>query len=150
MGLLFKLSSSRRYVWHLVSCNDSYLAFLSLSLSRLPVRAMLFQCSICHHGGHQECYRQFYMNSPMMDMPASLLSPSNDLRGRQSTRPPPYSTSSIIDDDTASMASMQSNSLDALPQSLQRETRPAKLQGHPCAAGCGHFCWAASGVVEES
>ncbi|KAH6910780.1 hypothetical protein BKA70DRAFT_1271501 [Coprinopsis sp. MPI-PUGE-AT-0042] len=40
------------------------------SICHLPVRSLLFQCSVCKHGGHQACYRQFYLTHPMVDLPS--------------------------------------------------------------------------------
>ncbi|KAF9532667.1 hypothetical protein CPB83DRAFT_867467 [Crepidotus variabilis] len=129
-------------------CSNCQSPAVRCSVCRLPVRAMLFQCSICHHGGHQECYRQFYMNIPMLDIPASFLPSANDLRGRQSARPP-QSASTFFDDDATSTTSMQSSLLETSTQSPPQQNRVVKLKGHPCAAGCGHFCWAAGGFVDE-
>lgn len=116
--------------------------------SRLPVRALLFQCAICHHGGHQACYRQYYLQQPMVDLPTTFLPPSTDSRGRSSIRPAP----SIPEDDSSSMLSMQSSLADTqshVTESPVNVNRPGRLAGHPCAAGCGHFCWAANQDTDE-
>ncbi len=108
--------------------------------SRLPVRTMLFQCPICNHGGHQACYRDYYIQYPMFDLPTTLPSPRN-VRGRQlPKRPPP----SVVEDDSASTISHSSAVEAPVMQNLEEPSRTAKLRGHPCAAGCGHFCWAVS------
>ncbi|KAF9235674.1 hypothetical protein BU15DRAFT_89510 [Melanogaster broomeanus] len=72
-------------------------AVVRCSICHLPVRTLLFQCSVCSHGGHQECYRRYYMERPMVELPVPSIA------------------------------------------------RERSLAGHPCAAGCGHFCWAAVG-----
>ncbi|KAF5345968.1 hypothetical protein D9756_010921 [Leucocoprinus leucothites] len=100
------------------------------TICRLPVRNMLFQCSICHHGGHQSCYRQYYLNQPMVDIPPVSL---DQQRGRSATRTP--ST------DPPSGGSSSSYS-PASPGVQTKLGGRAELAGHPCAAGCGHYCWA--------
>ncbi|KIM46428.1 hypothetical protein M413DRAFT_441521 [Hebeloma cylindrosporum] len=131
------------------------------SICRLPVRALLFQCSVCNHGGHQSCYRQYYLEQPMIDLPTLFLPLSHHARGRPSSRMPP---SNPLDDDAMSTSSMAASVSDAL--STQSDAASAislptsmadtlatqspvrvntmKLAGHPCAAGCGHHCWAAN------
>lgn len=130
-----------------VVCSIWYVFFCILSVnsklfimnrSRLPVRTMLFQCPICNHGGHQACYRDYYLQYPMFDLPTTFLFPSpRNVRGRQ-RRPP-----SVAEDDSTSTISQSSNAVEA--PVVQEPSRTAKLRGHPCAAGCGHFCWAVSG-----
>ncbi|KAG0696918.1 hypothetical protein DFH29DRAFT_179286 [Suillus ampliporus] len=92
------------------------------SCSHLPVRTLLFQCSVCMHGGHQECYRRYYMERPMVDIPAS-----SSARGRSLIRE--------RDDDME-----EGEEVTSCEGRLERT-----LAGHPCAAGCGHYCWAAVG-----
>ncbi|PPQ79096.1 hypothetical protein CVT25_002889 [Psilocybe cyanescens] len=108
------------------------------SICRLPVRALLFQCSVCHHGGHQACYRQYYLQQPMVDLPSSFI-PTNDSRGRASIRMP----STSVEDDAGDTAYTS-----GIP-SPDHTHRPTTLAGHPCASGCGHFCWAANREWEE-
>ncbi|KAF8150924.1 hypothetical protein B0H34DRAFT_156740 [Crassisporium funariophilum] len=121
-----------------LACKASCVA---CSICRLPVRALLFQCSVCNHGGHQACYRQYYMQQPMVDLPTSLLPPLLDIRCRASMR----NSTSVLEDDSSSTISMQSTTVDAsVTDSPVQSLRLTKLAGHPCAAGCGHFCWAAN------
>ena len=52
--------------------------------------------------------------------------------------------------DSSSTISLQNNLVDSVltespPQQQQSYNKSTNLAGHPCAAGCGHFCWAASG-----
>nr|GAT53244.1 predicted protein [Mycena chlorophos] len=89
-----------------ISCKSSC---ATCAICRLPVRTLFFQCAICQHGGHQACYRRWYMEQPMTPIPGSVL----ENRGRRRAR---------ADADIREL-----------------------LQGHRCAAGCGHFCWAAFG-----
>ncbi|KAF8885529.1 hypothetical protein BD779DRAFT_1533641 [Infundibulicybe gibba] len=131
------------------------------SICRLPVRSLLFQCSVCTHGGHQACYQNYYLRRPMVDLPNTnaLFSNIPDVRGRTRARHDDVPS----DDDATSIASTQSSSYTSSsyttsdsasgsggetgPGSPQR-TSPVgargKIAGYPCAAGCGHFCWAAN------
>jgi len=135
--------------------------FYSQTPSRLPVRALLFQCSVCNHGGHQSCYRQYYLEQPMIDLPTLFLPPSHNARGRSSNRNPPSkptdddaaSTSSVapsVSDalssqgDAASAISLPTSTVDTLSTQSPVRVNTMKLAGHPCAAGCGHYCWAAN------
>ncbi|KLO18063.1 WD40 repeat-like protein [Schizopora paradoxa] len=34
------------------------------TICRLPVKAALFMCSVCLHGGHEDCYRKYYLDRP--------------------------------------------------------------------------------------
>jgi hypothetical protein len=115
------------------------LSFVLLTTrSRLPVRTMLFQCPICRHGGHQECYVRYYMARPMVDLPSSTLATAI-ARGRN-----PSSTGSATDvggsdDDNVTVADS------VVDGDIQDHTyRMNRISGHPCAAGCGHICWAAN------
>jgi hypothetical protein len=91
----------------------------------------------------------------MIDLPSLFLP---NARGRPSNRNPP---SIPTDDDTMSMSSVAASVSDALSSqndaaseiSLPTSTlatqslvqvNAMKLAGHPCAAGCGHYCWAAN------
>jgi len=115
--------------------------------SRLPVRTLLFQCAVCNHGGHQSCYREYYMRQPMVDLPSSFLPPLTDSKDWTSTR-----NQLNNEDDSSSTISSQSNPIDlssVTESPLQPSHKSAKLAGHPCAAGCGHFCWAANRDSED-
>ncbi|KAG1739394.1 uncharacterized protein EDB91DRAFT_1134938 [Suillus paluster] len=103
-------------------CTTCKSAVVRCSICHLPVRTLLFQCSVCMHGGHQECYRRYYMERPMVDIPA----PSS-ARGRSLIRE--------RDDDVEEGEEVTSS----------EGWRERTLAGHPCAAGCGHYCWAAVG-----
>jgi len=64
-------------------------------------------------------------------------------------------SSGFLDDDSASTVSVQSSSGAVAGTLLMPVESPevgritSKLKGHPCASGCGHFCWAASGGVSD-
>jgi len=112
------------------------------SICRLPVRVLLFQCSVCSHGGHQECYRRYYMRRPMTELPTLFL-PASELRGRSMTR----DVSPALGDDRNSPVGGFDHPVEHSPVQARQA---AKLVGHPCAAGCGHYCWAASGSFDAS
>jgi hypothetical protein len=118
-----------------VSFSSTVVPFLLTSVvlfSRLPVRTLLFLCAVCDHGGHQTCYREYYTRQPMVDVPSAL------------------STRNILnnEDDSASMISSQSYLFDPFafesPLQTHRNRKSPRIAGHPCAAGCGHLCWAAN------
>lgn len=120
--------------------------------SHLPVRSLLFQCSVCQHGGHQSCYRKYYMEHPMVELPTSLL-PSED-RGRSLMRIVQEGRSSKEDNsDSNSIMSTRSES-SVLGTSAPSPTRTessgvtTRLMGHACVSGCGHICWAANMLLD--
>lgn len=86
------------------------------------------------------------MGQPMVDLPSSFLSQPTDSRDRPSTR-----NQLNYEDDCSSTISSQSNTADPSVTESPPQVRKssAKLAGHPCAAGCGHFCWAASRDSED-
>ncbi|KAJ6623550.1 hypothetical protein B0H10DRAFT_2010419 [Mycena sp. CBHHK59/15] len=110
-----------------LSCKASC---VTCAICRLPVRTLLFQCSICHHGGHQACYRRYYMEHPMVGIPGLMIFPQPESRGRSRGR-------AADDDETSTLGS----SRDLPPEILQTGHRSKRL-GHPCVSGCGHWCWA--------
>ena len=125
-----------------LNCTNLFVRF-----SRLPVRTLLFLCAVCDHGGHQSCYREYYTKQPMVDLPSS--SPQlTDPRDHPSTR-----NQQNNEDDSISTTSSQSNLIDSFvsesPLQTHQNPKSAKLAGHPCAAGCGHLCWAANRGSED-
>ena len=91
----------------------------------------------------------------MVELPRSFL-PSVDLRGRTVQRNTP---TNLEDDAESTISSVQSassvmgTSLGMSPSfgmSPVRSDLAVKLIGHLCAAGCGHYCWAANRTTEES
>ncbi|KAG7450975.1 WD40 repeat-like protein [Guyanagaster necrorhizus] len=116
------------------------------NICRLPVRGLLFQCSICSHGGHHVCYQRYYMQRPMVHLPKSFLpatAATEDHRGRSVAR---SSTETVVDDDSSSTTSAVST-VDVQTSETTNTVmdKMSDFIGHPCAAGCGHFCWAANG-----
>jgi len=117
--------------------------------SRLPVRTLLFLCAVCNHGGHQSCYREYYMGQPMVDLPSS----SPQLTDSRDHHPSTTRNQQTNEDDYTSMNSSQSNLIDSSVSESSVQThqnrKSPKLAGHPCAAGCGHLCWAANKDSED-
>ena len=109
------------------------------------------------HGGHQKCYKMYYLRRPTVNLksqqPATPpqqatvvpLTPS-----LQSKPIPRGRTLSKLDDvsDDGFSASGKDGSSEA-GESVGGAVgivgkKPMSILGHPCAAGCGHYCWAAS------
>ncbi|KAI9433933.1 hypothetical protein H4582DRAFT_2112706 [Lactarius indigo] len=106
------------------------------SICHLPVKSMLFHCAICSHGGHQICYRRFYAKMPSVLLPTPLApSPASPLKTHhrlaRSTSRSNYSEGDDI--NVPPDCSFETSTVTPASSS--------QLQGHPCAAGCGHFCW---------
>ncbi|OSD00134.1 hypothetical protein PYCCODRAFT_1414786 [Trametes coccinea BRFM310] len=136
-------------------CTSCKANVVKCSICHLPVRSLLYQCSICLHGGHQECYRAYYYSRKPPEeiapppLPPSLRvgrTPERELgRGRALSK-----TGSTVAGDTESEdgGSAQGDgdgttgSYSSAKGVLVSSTKV--LLGHPCAAGCGHMCWAAS------
>ncbi|KAL1761750.1 hypothetical protein FB107DRAFT_200662 [Schizophyllum commune] len=110
-------------------------AFFLCAICRLPVRGLLFHCALCGHGGHQACYREYYLPRPMVEMPNATLPES---RGRSLTRPDADAATDGVADAGAPTGVANRNPA----------TTTQALAGHPCATGCGHFCWAAGAVMD--
>ena len=110
--------------------------------SRLPVKSMLFQCAVCSHGGHQACYRRFYAEIPLALLPPPQApSPGSPFKfptrlyrsastSRSKDRECDDATDIVVPDDLFETSTVT--------------PAPRQLMGHPCAAGCGHFCWVAN------
>ena len=94
---------------------------LYLYVSHLPVKTLLFVCPICTHGGHQGCYRQYHAGRLM----AKLAIASSSQKASQNSKDVIASNSSNLDTPDI----------------------PASIARHPCAAGCGHYCWAANALM---
>ena len=128
-----------------MSFSSTLVPFLLTSVvlfSRLPVRTLLFLCAVCDHGGHQSCYREYYTRQPMVDIP-SALPQLTEPKDHPSTR-----NQQNNEDDSVSMISSQSYLFDPFafesPLQIHRNPKSPRIAGHPCAAGCGHLCWAAN------
>lgn len=116
------LSRARTVTGAHALCTTCKSAVVKCSICHLPVRTLLFQCSVCTHGGHQECYRRYHMGRPMVDIPTSL-SP----RGRLLIR------------------ERNGDGEEGEEVTCSESRGERTLAGHLCAAGCGHYCWATVG-----
>jgi len=103
--------------------------------SRRPVRTLLYQCTVCTHGGHRGCYKRYYTEQPTEEVP-SLFAPLVDVEARTPAKGSPSLGGLDHDNVTVTMKS------EASPVHIPGKI---KMRGHRCAAGCGHFCW----VVNE-
>ncbi|CAL1708081.1 unnamed protein product [Somion occarium] len=132
------------------------------SICHLPVRAMLFKCTVCMHGGHQECYQMYYLRRPMIEikphqppvpqpLPAPPRPPTPSLvhQGKPPTRGRALSrVADDVSDDGVSAIVKDGNSDGGGPAGVGGGVRGSMaVLGHPCAAGCGHYCWAASDAL---
>jgi hypothetical protein len=110
--------------------------------SHLPVKSMLFQCAICSHGGHQACYRRFYAEIPLSLLPAPQApSPGSPMKF------PPRLYRSVSASRSKDRECDDATDIVAPDDSFDTSTvtpAPRELMGHPCARGCGHFCWVAN------
>ena len=127
-----------------------------LPLSHLPVRALLFQCAVCMHGGHRSCYQQYYLRRPLEELPLAMPSapptethrstpttPESKLRGRAISR--------SVDGDGSDDGISSRDGEDGRLRGHDSHVIDTKnILGHPCAAGCGHYCWAANEALPYS
>ncbi|KAI0644296.1 hypothetical protein C8Q79DRAFT_139375 [Trametes meyenii] len=123
------------------------------SICHLPVRALMFQCPVCLHGGHRECYSAYYERRPPDEIPSPQLPPSlrvgrtpetNPPRGRALSRAGSTFTGEGDSDDGLSFQGEgegMSGSYSST-KGVMHVSSSNTVHGHPCAAGCGHFCWA--------
>ncbi|KAF9457119.1 hypothetical protein BDZ94DRAFT_1302117 [Collybia nuda] len=126
-------------------CKACRMPCVTCAICRLPVRALLFQCSVCSHGGHQACYRDYYEQRPMVDLPSTFV-PSIVENTNVPTNAHEEDTSST----TSMLGSTSSLTFDSsIENSPIRIDYPSNLAGHPCAAGCGHFCWATNNSGDD-
>ena len=86
----------------------------------------------------------------MVDLPSSLPQP---LTRHQQQQQQQQQQNNNNEDDSSSTTSSQSNPVDQLSfvteSPPQQYHKSPKLAGHPCAAGCGHFCWAANRDLDD-
>jgi WD repeat-containing protein 24 len=94
----------------------------------------MFHCPVCMHGGHQKCYKEYYSARTVEPLPTPA-------RPRTPTRTRAGSMSVVGSegDSTPPGYEVRDGLVSSSPQppSLREQ-----LSGHPCAAGCGHYCWA--------
>lgn len=99
------------------------------------MRTALFVCAVCSHGGHRDCYYRFYMQRPMVELSVSTLPLPSEERGRRSIR---SSGVSPREQEGSYFSKIDENAVE------ERKGSMVRVMGHPCAAGCGHHCWASS------
>ncbi|TCD66714.1 hypothetical protein EIP91_001007 [Steccherinum ochraceum] len=134
-------------------CNACKAATSKCCICHLPVRALLFKCPVCMHGGHEECYRSYYEQRSMLPIPKTqdyaavkppVINPTSSPGSQPSARERRMSKSGepgSADDsmDTSGTTDGQSEHGTGVQE--------GSILGRPCAAGCGHFCWAANEKV---
>ena len=123
--------------------------------SHLPVRALLFQCPVCLHGGHRACFQEYYLRRPLQELPSLSPAPTvSDLHRSTPTTPEsklrgrPISRSGEGDGSDDGMSSRDGDEgRYRVHESTDIVEIKGAIIGHPCAAGCGHYCWAANEAV---
>lgn len=84
----------------------------------------------------------------MTELPRKFLPSGHDDRGRSVTRGTMNTnTLSLNDDDAGSMIS--SSGFGDSQVDTAHPLPSENLMGHACAAGCGHYCWAATGSRDD-
>ena len=145
-------------IWY-VKYNNSITLEQPLTLSRdsrLPVRALLFLCPVCQHGGHQSCYQRYYLNRPVV--PVSIPHPLPIIQSDSPVAEPRLRRAASktgdgdgSDDGASTRDGDEGSPALRFPESLTPDGKVGGLSGHPCAAGCGHVCWAMNiPVVHDS
>ncbi|EKM54156.1 uncharacterized protein PHACADRAFT_257792 [Phanerochaete carnosa HHB-10118-sp] len=129
-------------------CKSCCVPVTTCSICRLPVRALLFTCPVCMHGGHQSCYQQYYLSRPLVQISTTSVAgsdPSSQSDSPATDAPRLRRAASKTgdgegSDDGASTRDGEEGSLAIrFPDSTEGKL---VLSGYPCAAGCGHYCWA--------
>jgi len=96
----------------------------------------MFHCPGCMHGGHQKCYKEYYSTRTVEPLPTPAPSQSP-------TRPRASSTSVVGSEDEPTPPGSEIR--DVLVSGIARSlSLRGQLSGYPCAAGCGHYCWASA------
>ncbi|KAH8825127.1 hypothetical protein DL96DRAFT_1670347 [Flagelloscypha sp. PMI_526] len=94
-------------------------------------------------GGHQTCYRDYFLSRPLVPLPIRRTTLENLEESTQE------SSHTDTEDDTSSSVGSHSGSASStatvaidLDTGLRLEsTKSGGMLGHLCAAGCGHYCW---------
>ncbi|KZO96812.1 WD40 repeat-like protein [Calocera viscosa TUFC12733] len=139
------------------------------SICHLPSKGLFFLCPTCGHGGHEECYRDYYLSHPMDNVHIFLQStqvlPPHTLRGNRQS----ISDASQLEEDGRTGRTPNPKKFRRGPGRVhpveaaddsedeahkarfwERKRRVGKrvLLGHPCVAGCGHVCWVSNDRIE--
>ncbi|TFK81768.1 hypothetical protein K466DRAFT_501579 [Polyporus arcularius HHB13444] len=133
-------------------CKGCRASITKCSICHLPVRSLMFQCPVCLHGGHQDCYREYHTRRPPDEItpPPVPLSTRlgrtldvNPPRGRALSRTNSSYTGDGESDDGVSAqgdGDGTTGSYNSAKGILVSST--SIVLGRLCAAGCGHHCWA--------
>ncbi|KAL6299508.1 hypothetical protein BKA93DRAFT_805989 [Sparassis latifolia] len=144
-------------------CSSCRSNVANCAICHLPVRTLLFKCPVCMHGGHQECYRNYYMRRPMVELTSPSFPPPGERQSLSGSDP----GMTVVPPRTRGRATSRSGSTTGGDsdggsddsrgtgiRSIMAEGRTGidggervydvsvqVLLGHPCAVGCGHHCW---------
>ncbi|KZV67776.1 hypothetical protein PENSPDRAFT_610968 [Peniophora sp. CONT] len=113
-------------------CGECRTSNLKCAICRLPVRSLGFTCAICAHGGHSDCYRNYYSLKPPREFARPSSSPPLEEPGQRGRSLSRLSGSTIPDVPLGGGDVMTAG---------EERARSKVLVGHACAAGCGHVCW---------
>ncbi|KAM5544402.1 hypothetical protein V8D89_002062 [Ganoderma adspersum] len=122
------------------------------AICHLPVRSLMFQCPVCMHGGHQDCYRDYYSRRPSDEVPPPPVprairvgrsSETGTPRGRALSRTNSAYTVDGESDDGASTQGDGEGTTGSWGSGRGLMVPSSNvILGQLCAAGCGHHCWA--------
>ena len=79
-------------------------------------------------------------------MPGSTPIDIRESRGRSFSKINAFSSNSEHDDDSTVITDVGTEP----PASVIFTSDEGKVYGHPCATGCGHFCWAAKSNISPT
>ena len=147
-------SQSVQYgVWAPSKFTSPVYSHVTLHCSHLPVRSLMFQCPICMHGGHQDCYREYYSRRPPDEGPlpavpqairAGRSSEVGTPRGRALSRTnSAYTVDEESDDGLSTQGDGEGTTESWGSGRGMAVSSSDMILGRLCAAGCGHHCWAA-------
>ncbi|RPD58851.1 hypothetical protein L226DRAFT_493796 [Lentinus tigrinus ALCF2SS1-7] len=132
-------------------CTGCRASITKCSICHLPVRSLMFQCPVCLHGGHQDCYSEYYMRRPPDPITPPSIPPSmrhgrtldtNPPRGRALSRTNSSYTGDGESDDGASAQGDGEGTTGSYNSARGIVVSSSStVLGRLCAAGCGHHCW---------
>ncbi|THV00375.1 hypothetical protein K435DRAFT_854840 [Dendrothele bispora CBS 962.96] len=127
-------------------CSVCRMTTVTCSICRLPVRGLLFQCSICSHGGHHACYSQYYAQRSMVQISPNLGNRNTLLEDRVRPGVSGGGENEAERDEAGGMNALSSVNAGTGGGQYNLTDTP-KFAGRPCAAGCGHYCWLVNSLV---
>ncbi|KZT53225.1 WD40 repeat-like protein [Calocera cornea HHB12733] len=150
-------------------CKDCNRAASRCAICHLPSKGLFFLCPTCGHGGHEECFKDYYLSHPMDNVHIFLQTtqvlPPHSLRGNRHS----ISDASQLDEEDRTGRAPNAKRLRRGPGRVhpveaaddsedesqkarfwERKRRIGKrvLLGHPCVAGCGHVCWVSNDRIQ--